>query len=753
MEDEARFNYRDVALLFRAMPNVAEYETVFRRLGIPYHTVQGKGYFAREEITDLLQLLRFLDNNTDEIALAALLRSPLCGLSDDVLLALRCAPPLNTGPASDQTKRRDGVRGLLAAVLDFDNIAFINSDEQPALASARELLLNLISRRNRLPVADLLRFAVEQSEFVSVVAANFDGAQRLANVWKLFELAERFETSGSHLIRDFVRFVEDFERAGGRESEGQIDESANAVLLMSIHQSKGQEFPVVVIPDITRRIEPKQSDWFMMDRHRGLTVKITDGRGAMVGGQLLKFFRERYEWRNLYESMRLFYVAATRAEDYLILSGASAKRIKLDGKGKSWLTWTMTALELTEHFAAGLLSVNDKLAVNLFVNLADEVSAKEAVDKTVPDEVELQFTPTELVESQFPLMKALDPERAPFVDEGGALTTPIATNVKLRRALHRFSVTQLLNFQRCPRQYFFDRILHTPSMDELEFWNSAEAPEPPANLTATLRGAVVHRFCETFEIGMNLEECLATSFDSIVADRIAKIGESVNDEQRKSSIAAMLPLAKNYLESDVFKRIQAARVASRSEPGTRILSEQKFFLRRPFGSLSGTIDKLILTVAADPNGVDVEIIDFKTDRFPKKNSTKRPAKDETAAPSLFDGGIDKDANAMVREQVAEAVFDYELQMQAYALAVRELIPNINKLRVTIHFLDPNIEESLSEETLRYDVCSMSIDDAIGHLLSSAPDNYPTRTAEHCRFCNFRELCVAGRDWIRSRGLS
>src|SRR2546425_480748 len=83
--------YGDIAILFRALTGVWVYESALRRAGIPYLTVQGKGFYQREEITDLIQLLRFLDNTTDEIALAAVLRSPLCGISDNGLLALRCA--------------------------------------------------------------------------------------------------------------------------------------------------------------------------------------------------------------------------------------------------------------------------------------------------------------------------------------------------------------------------------------------------------------------------------------------------------------------------------------------------------------------------------------------------------------------------------------------------------------------------------------------------------------------------------------
>ena len=88
-----------------------------------------------------------------------------------------------------------------------------------------------------------------------MIAANFDGAQRLANVERLFTLAARFESSGTHLIRDFVRYVEEFEAIGSRESEGQIDQAADAVRLMTIHQAKGLEFPVVIIPDLQRYLE------------------------------------------------------------------------------------------------------------------------------------------------------------------------------------------------------------------------------------------------------------------------------------------------------------------------------------------------------------------------------------------------------------------------------------------------------------------------------------------------------------------
>src|SRR2546423_4624774 len=188
----ASIKYGDIAVLFRALTGVGSYESALRRAGIPYLTVQGKGFFKREEITDLIQLLRFLDNATDEIALAAVLRSPLVGISDNALFALRSAPLV--GETSDGKKLPR--RNLWRAVRHHREIQFIEEAEHEELDRAAEFLRTMLERRNRYAIADLLRFAVEAKDFLAVIAANFDGAQRIANVEKLFRLAEAFEKSG-----------------------------------------------------------------------------------------------------------------------------------------------------------------------------------------------------------------------------------------------------------------------------------------------------------------------------------------------------------------------------------------------------------------------------------------------------------------------------------------------------------------------------------------------------------------------------
>jgi len=736
--------FRDIAILFRAMTEVHLYESALRRAGIPYVTVDGKGFYAREEITDFVQLLRFLDNKTDEVALAAVLRSPICGISDNALLALRCAP-LRTGIEElPRLKKFGGVRPLLDAVHRYDAIDFIDDTDREALQRFRSLLNSLVNRSKRSKISDLLRFAVEASEYRIVAAATFDGAQRLANLDKLFVLAERFERSGAHMIRDFVRFVREFEEIGGRESEGQIDDSADAVRLMSIHQSKGLEFPVVIIPDL-HRLPDNRREWWAVDRHKGFTLKPPDGRGRLSIGSAYSTFTERAKKRDDFESRRLLYVAATRAKDRLLLSGASKET---QGPKNSWLASVCSAVGVSNDSVSGALRPAEGIDVLLTLNLLDSAIALQSAN-----DVNVVEPPLDLPEDEsFPLLEPLSPV--------------------LANASHRFSVTQLLNYQRCPRQYYFDRILHAPDDDERAVWNDAEAPEPPANLTATLRGAVIHKFCEKFREGDDLLSCLRTSFEEILKQRSAELGNRIAEIDSEKALLDLMPLARNYAGSKVRERIEAARAAldigsvtGLNSPG--VFSEQRFRLRRPLGILTGTIDKLVVTEDPDDRGWIVEIIDFKTNRFRREpDATKLPSpspaggrpkavKKNANQDQLSFGFLEPEPESperdlLVRSEVEELAIDYRIQMQAYALAVRDLIPNVLAVKVTLHFLDPDFEVSLGDDLLDRETCAAAIDRCMSGLVSSnSPADFPVNPAEHCRICNFLDLCIAGRRWLRN----
>jgi ATP-dependent helicase/nuclease subunit A len=780
--------YGDIAILFRALTGVWVYESALRRAGIPYLTVQGKGFYQREEITDLIQLLRFLDNTTDELALAAVLRSPLCGISDNALLALRCGP--KTG--GDQEPERLHRRHLWQALRSQSEVQFIDDEERAELDRASAFLDAMVRRRNRSGISELLRQAVTETEFMTVIAANFDGAHRIANVEKLFRLAEQFERTGVNLIRDFVNYVEEFEAVGGRESEGQMDKSADVVRLMTIHQAKGLEFPVVIIPDLHR--EPMRRDApFILDRRRGLSLKVPDGRGQMVRGAFLDELQKRAGWREEFESMRVLYVAATRAEDRLILSGAIARKSLKNlcvTEREQWLAWIWQALELDEHPQSEIKRFGDEVRIDVrieagYAGVPPAVVQDGRQDACVPS-IDVSRPFTEL----FPLLQPIAPEKG--------------------QILRRFSVTQLINFQRCARQYYFDRMLRAPGAEELSAWNDAEAPEPPANLTATLKGAVIHRFCETFADGDDAEKRLLASFEDVTRQRQAELAGRVFEIETEQAVRDLMPLAQNYLASDVFKRVTAAHRVSNETVNSKfqiqnskvvssgLWSELRFRLRRSSGVLTGTIDKLLITPAANGDGFDVEIIDFKTNRFraqkgkPEKGSRMAVvATTSIGAPGVIESGA-RSAQGLfdfesqqaegplsaplvsLEQQIDGTARDYQLQMQAYALALRELLGyrtgsgsdrvrpfpespsagelKINTVRATLHFIDPNVEKSVSSTLLEPETCARAIDEAMMAIASLDgtldAEAFPPLPATHCRMCKFRDLCVAGQDWLK-----
>jgi len=583
---------------------------------------------------------------------------------------------------------------------------------------------------------------------------------------------------------------------------------------MTIHQAKGLEFKVVIIPNLHHRTLKPQEHWYALDRHRGLTVKIPDGRGKQVAGCTLESFRERNRQREHFESVRLLYVAATRAKDRLILAGVTDALAKLNGSADNWLKLIWQKLEL-QVSRSGTVDLSPDTQLEVLLNLADELLPQaEPVPPSIHTAV-VELNCTEKADvaslsSAFPLLQRVVPEQG---TQAGRL--------------HRFSVTQLINYQRCPRQYYFDRVLHVPTADQMGVWNDAEAPEPPANLTATLKGAVIHRFCETYSTKDDLEALLRQSFDEVVRRRQAQLADRVVEINVEEAIAELMPLAQNYLSSTVFERVERARLSEppalaggsgklpafaggssepralaggSSRPGGEVglWSELSFRLRRPLGILTGAIDKLLITPSADGKGLDVEIIDFKTNRLRGRTtastSSLGPRAPSPASSNAFDQvGVESDQLAQsgthrsgrgrprsqnaveqiafdfnapvartaevrvdvsLEDQIRIAASDYQLQMQAYALAVGELMPSLSppgsSIKCTLHFLEPAMEIRIDSQLLSYDACTRAIDEAMMSIVSSvAPGEFPFRPAAHCRMCSFLGICPAGREWVRS----
>jgi ATP-dependent helicase/nuclease subunit A len=296
----------DVVLLFRAMSNVALYEAALRRYGLDYYLVGGRAFFAQQEIYDILNLLRALENPQDAVSLAGTLRSPFCCLSDESLFVLA-----------------QHLDGLWAGLRDETTHARLPPDQRESARRARRMLNRWRQLKDRLPIAALLGAVFADSGYDAATQFEFLGDRKLANLWKLVDLARGFDRSGLFGLAEFIARLGDLVSTQPREEQAAtLPESADVVRLMTIHQAKGLEFPVVVLPDLAARGGEARTPVAHWDARLGCVARPPAEEPLPFpnyGARLWQAGEDVADWR---EDLRTLYVACTRAEDYLVLSAA-----------------------------------------------------------------------------------------------------------------------------------------------------------------------------------------------------------------------------------------------------------------------------------------------------------------------------------------------------------------------------------------------------------------------------------------------
>lgn len=306
-------HYGDFALLFQASTVFPFYEQALRAAGIPYLTTAGRGYYGRKEVVDLINLLRVLDDPADELALVGVLRSPLFAIDDGAILRLRLANSHSLWQALDAAPN-----DCAAAPLEF----------------ARATLRELHALRGRVTVVELLRAGLAATGYLATISSLADGDRRRVNVEKLIEAAR---VAGKKGLGDFRDYLEKLLEAEPREGEAPL-EAFGSVQLMTVHRSKGLEFPIVVLPDLGRRGVSSTAAW-LARRSYGPALALRGPAGDPERPCAYHLALAEEQRMERAERERLLYVALTRAQDYLLLSGAAAKN-----SGPDWLSRLVAAL-------------------------------------------------------------------------------------------------------------------------------------------------------------------------------------------------------------------------------------------------------------------------------------------------------------------------------------------------------------------------------------------------------------------------
>ncbi|MBX3063110.1 MAG: UvrD-helicase domain-containing protein [Anaerolineae bacterium] len=302
--------YGDAAVLFRSTLSMPFVEDAFKAAGIPYLTIAGRGFYDRPEVWDVLNLLKALYNPSDNLSLASALRSPLFNLSDDVLLQLRI----------------DHSGSLWSAI--SDNI------EGDRIAFVREALHRLYGVAGRIPISELILRILNETGYLAVLAGLSDGTRKVANVQKLLEIAR---SSGRISLGEFVAYLQDLSDRETREGEALV-ESQDLVRLMTIHSSKGLEFPVVALFDCSwERRSNYPTLMLNADPELGAACVVVNVDGEKQQPFAYRRAVQQARKRETAEQKRLLYVALTRAQDYVIVSGRK-------DNGDHWLNQLIAAL-------------------------------------------------------------------------------------------------------------------------------------------------------------------------------------------------------------------------------------------------------------------------------------------------------------------------------------------------------------------------------------------------------------------------
>lgn len=320
--------WSDMVVLLRAPGGKAEiFAKEFHKVGVPLIAARG-GFFESQEILDILSLLELLDNPLQDVSLLAVLRSPLVGFDVDELCLIRsldrkerfwpcllkAAAPLSAEAQADS--RLAAVQGKAAAFLH-------------AYHGWRSAL-RLIS------LSACLEAILAETQYELILQALPRGEARLGNVRRLLEMSRQFDPFQRQGLFRFLRFVE-AQKAADLDPGDAPGAVRDAVRLMSVHKSKGLEFPVVVAADLGKRWNRGDlAGDVLLDEGLGLCPRVSDPRSGQRYPSVAHWLaRRRAQRESLGEEIRLLYVAATRARDRLILVGnaKSSKWMEIDEDG------------------------------------------------------------------------------------------------------------------------------------------------------------------------------------------------------------------------------------------------------------------------------------------------------------------------------------------------------------------------------------------------------------------------------------
>ena len=680
-------HYSDIVILLRSLSGWADsLVEVLNGNGIPAHTVSSTGYFSTVEVQTVLSMLRLLDNPRQDIPMAAVLRSPMAGLTDEELAVLRLedgSVPFHEAvlELAEGLYEEDGQKEISDS--EADRKQGRNADEKTENhieITAHRKLLKFYKKYKQLrqlvpdtPIHELIEIILRETGYGHYVAAMPAGNRRTANLNMLLEKAAAYEKTSYKGLFHFVRYIDELQKYDVDFGEADmVGENEDVVRIMSIHKSKGLEFPIVIVSGMGKNFN-KQDTRSKMVLHPelGIGLDYMDGKKRIKSPTIAKkAIAKQIDLENLGEELRVLYVALTRAKEKLILTGTlkdAAEKLefyrqqvnlsKAADRPLSYLT-REGASGYLDWILPAVLSYGDKYPVRI-------VEAAELV----LDEVENQLEQNENLTERIEEIEAADTQLVGQLKQRFLQRYPYQVDV-LRK--NKYSVSELKH--RAMRERFeaeqeetVPAFLEEPVTPTIPLFIQRQGSvEQETPNRGALRGTAVHRVMECYDFASE-----------------KSVHEQMEAMEKEEKITAdMRALVKEQIVAD-FVSSETGRRMALAQRGGALYREKPFVM----GFTEEELENYGFGVGSNTDSC--ENIYEKTDSDQEKEEQQKVRHEEDL--TLIQGIIDvfwieKDGIVLLDyktdrvQQTKELIDRYETQLKLYADALERVFA-ARKLKV------------------------------------------------------------------------
>lgn len=564
LNQNRKINFGDIALLFRTNKEIKSYENAFIRKGIPFVVSGGRGYYQSEEIRDWLNYLNFLANPKNDDSLIAILRSPFFALSDNLILYLAINFN-NQLPYFERIK------------LTAEKI----SDDHP-IKDIYSILNHHVQIAPRYNIPELLQRILVDTDYYGKIDGHPKKFQIIANIEKLINEAHKFVTSGLEDLRTFSEYLKEaFEKE--ETAEAVISELRGSVQLMTMHQAKGLEFPIVILPNFENNLS-RNTDRFgeiSINDYFGFCFKIYDDEKNENYHSLSSFFGSRInQGIDINEQLRLLYVALTRATEKLVIS----------------FTHDFTTDKIDKTFSFKNVIIQNLPPIGFNQNNFLSIPTKLKYLKTENDksiEIEEDFNlKIEIIKDPFEATQQRPEIEQQIVTEQKELSINIE-QIKDKVKNEIFTATQLNVYQFCPAKYLLKFIInYNPS----KIYLSERIDDD--EISGTDFGLVFHQLMEKVNTA-DLEEA-----DKLLNEILSSYPESIQTKFKQEVL-------------EKFKKLSNEKTFVEIVNHKNSLREFEIKIKFLNHILLGVIDRINIY------DNEITIIDYKTDNFPISDYDKK----------------------------------------------------------------------------------------------------------------------------------